>query len=373
MSEDEAGEETYSETFRALRHPIRRKILRMLAQKRLTFSEILDEVSIDSGHLSYHLENLGDLIMRDPEGNYALSIIGLAAVRLMSDVEEHPVQPPRQRLKASQIASTVYSLVLVGALVIGSVYFVNYTAPGTSIAYRGDSWSGLDFWTVVSMNPGQTHGFNITIKYNPPSNGEAWIINNFSSPTIVESGPNWTGFKFGDLESVPATSILGTSGLGTDSYTFERSAPASTVNVREPGSLGLLVATNESTTSNGTATIFGNVTNVIILGFVEAPDLAVTVYRPDGTVAYSGGVTDWDSTNQRGSFGGTEISMAGTYRFEITNKGKNALQVFLTPYSGWQIYEKPDFYYGIVGLFISVVYPCKISFRLLERRRARKP
>ncbi len=93
MPEENLEEETYSLIFRSLKHPNRRRILRMLKDENLTFSEILEPLSMDSGHLSYHLENLGDLITRSQDGKYELSSIGSAAVKLMSGVDEQPIAP----------------------------------------------------------------------------------------------------------------------------------------------------------------------------------------------------------------------------------------------------------------------------------------
>lgn len=62
MAEETAEEETYSLIFSSLRHPIRRKILRMLTHSPMAFSEMLNALSMDSGHLSYHLDQLDELI-----------------------------------------------------------------------------------------------------------------------------------------------------------------------------------------------------------------------------------------------------------------------------------------------------------------------
>jgi DNA-binding transcriptional ArsR family regulator len=69
LGAEKTEEETYSLIYSSLKHPVRRKILRMLEIKPLTFSEILEVVSIDSGHLTYHLENLGDLITHSQKAN----------------------------------------------------------------------------------------------------------------------------------------------------------------------------------------------------------------------------------------------------------------------------------------------------------------
>lgn len=71
----------------------------MLRENELAFSKILESLSIDSGHLNYHLESLGDLITRSKDGKYRLSSFGLAAVKLMSGVEEHDssTAPPKRK------------------------------------------------------------------------------------------------------------------------------------------------------------------------------------------------------------------------------------------------------------------------------------
>lgn len=54
----------------------------------MSFSEILEDLGIDSGHLSYHLENLGELVAHTSDEKYKLSSIGAAAAKLMGGVEE---------------------------------------------------------------------------------------------------------------------------------------------------------------------------------------------------------------------------------------------------------------------------------------------
>jgi hypothetical protein len=52
-----------------------------------TFTEILQQVDVDSSHLSYHLESLKELVKKE-NGKYTLSDFGGAAASLMSRVEE---------------------------------------------------------------------------------------------------------------------------------------------------------------------------------------------------------------------------------------------------------------------------------------------
>lgn len=86
----DSGEETYSIMFASLKHPARRKILRMLAKEPQNFSRILEELGISSSHLTYHLDNLDELVTKMDDGKYKLSSFGKAAVLTMKGVEEAP-------------------------------------------------------------------------------------------------------------------------------------------------------------------------------------------------------------------------------------------------------------------------------------------
>ena len=126
MSKEKIEEETYSLIFKSLKHPIRRKILRILVDKQLAFSRILDILSIDSGHLSYHIENLGDLVKHSADGKYELSSIGMAAVNLMSGVEERPqILTPTGKLGGKKIRSVLMGAVLA-ILVISAALNIYY-------------------------------------------------------------------------------------------------------------------------------------------------------------------------------------------------------------------------------------------------------
>jgi len=128
MSEEKIEEETYSLIFKSLKHPIRRKILRALVNRQLAFSEILDFLSIDSGHLSYHIENLGDLVKHSLNGKYELSSVGTAAVNLMSGVEERPqLLTLTGKLGEKKIRNVLMGsvLVILVASVALNAYFFN--------------------------------------------------------------------------------------------------------------------------------------------------------------------------------------------------------------------------------------------------------
>lgn len=194
MAGEKPEEETYSLIYTSLRHPIRRKILRMLKNKPLTFSEILEAVDIDSGHLNYHLENLGDLITHSQDGKYQLSSLGSAAVRLMGGVEEHHIELSKPKLKLTKVFAKTYPLILSAALIIAGLYFVSYTTVTKEVA-NGVNWMAvlpIANFTVATLT---ANNESIVFYFNATMLNET--ILNSTSP-----GPEFiTGFSF----SIPET------------------------------------------------------------------------------------------------------------------------------------------------------------------------
>ena len=89
-------EEPYSSMFASLKHPVRRKILRMLSKKPMSFSEMLDVLGVSNSFLTYHLENLGELVGKMDDGRYRLSSFGEDAMATMTRVEDIPAATPQQ-------------------------------------------------------------------------------------------------------------------------------------------------------------------------------------------------------------------------------------------------------------------------------------
>jgi len=120
-------EETYSTIFTSLKHPVRRKILRVLSGKPRNFSEILDALGISSSHLTYHLENLGELISKTKDGKYKLSAFGEAAVGTMSKVEEAPkVREPKLLSSLSKKWKSFFLMLMIGIVVLAGVSYTQY-------------------------------------------------------------------------------------------------------------------------------------------------------------------------------------------------------------------------------------------------------
>lgn len=114
-------EEIYSIMFTSLKHPVRRKILRMLADKPMTFMEMVEQLEVSSSHLTYHLESLGELIFKMENGKYKLSTFGLATVSAMKGVEEAPKTEPPNTLKLPFKWKTLFIGLAVAVLLLASV------------------------------------------------------------------------------------------------------------------------------------------------------------------------------------------------------------------------------------------------------------
>jgi len=120
-------DEPYSTIFASLKHPVRRKILRMLSEKQRSFSEILEALGISSSHLTYHLENLGELVSKTDDGKYKLSTFGEAAVGTMSRVEETPkLKEPKYSQSLPLNWKSLCAVLLIGLAVLASVGYTQY-------------------------------------------------------------------------------------------------------------------------------------------------------------------------------------------------------------------------------------------------------
>lgn len=120
-------DETYSTIFTSLKHPARRKILRMLSENPRNFSEMLEALGISSSHLTYHLENLGELVSKTDDGKYKLSTFGEAAVTTMSKVEEAPrATEPKDSPSLPIKWKSFFAVLMIGLVVLAGVSYTQY-------------------------------------------------------------------------------------------------------------------------------------------------------------------------------------------------------------------------------------------------------
>jgi hypothetical protein len=121
------SEETiYSTMFSSLKHPVRRRILRMLSEKPTSFSQLLEELGVSSSHLTYHLENLGELVSKSESGNYKLSTFGEASVSTMRIVEDAPVVPPKHKTLSNLKWNPIFAILIIGIILLAGFSVLQY-------------------------------------------------------------------------------------------------------------------------------------------------------------------------------------------------------------------------------------------------------
>lgn len=202
----EGTEEIYSIMFKSLKHPIRRKILRILADKPLAFSAMLELLGISSSNLTYHLDNLGELVSKDEKGVYRLSTFGLASVNTMKVVEDAPTAPRKKRSAATRKWIIISSALLIGLILFASLAALEISTLNAALTERDSyqskytqllSWTSstddaIDFLqTVVQLD---------TSKYQASSGG----------PTTIDTRADLGGIP----EETMSYSLVGTDSTG---------------------------------------------------------------------------------------------------------------------------------------------------------------
>ena len=111
--------------YKALDHPIRRRIVQLLADDPQTYSQLLQNLKIESGHLAYHLRNLGELLEKDEEGNYYLNWEGEKAYEFLTGEKinkEHEYNP----FKNSTFLIVFFLIVVIaGAIILTPQSFIS--------------------------------------------------------------------------------------------------------------------------------------------------------------------------------------------------------------------------------------------------------
>jgi DNA-binding transcriptional ArsR family regulator len=103
-----------AELFEALGHPTRIKILELLANSPMGFSDLKKALDIDSGgQLQFHLGKLHGLV-KTVEGNYALTDEGKEALRIMAAKGPVKIEPKtRHSITPLQAITIVLAIALV--------------------------------------------------------------------------------------------------------------------------------------------------------------------------------------------------------------------------------------------------------------------
>ena len=128
MGMSDSEDEIYSTMFSSLKHPARRKILRMLSGKPMTFSHMLEALDISSSHLTYHLDSLGVLVSKMEDGKYRLSSFGEASVNTMRGVEDAPLTRSKSLSLLPLKWKSLLAVLIIGVVFLASFSVIQYNS-----------------------------------------------------------------------------------------------------------------------------------------------------------------------------------------------------------------------------------------------------
>ncbi|MGD0804335.1 MAG: hypothetical protein ABSA11_09710 [Candidatus Bathyarchaeia archaeon] len=149
-------DDTYSTIFTALKHPLRRRILRRLQASPATYTDLLNELSIENGLLNYHLESVRELLTKREDGRYTLNEFGRAGVQLLKRVEE-PI--------TNDVPSNSRRDLLVKVLSVAIIIALSFS---TWSLYSSNQALNNELKTATSLISNSTH---ISTSNNSPSGG----------------------------------------------------------------------------------------------------------------------------------------------------------------------------------------------------------
>jgi len=139
---DDSFNSSKAEVFEALGHPTRIRILRELAVKPLTYSELKRAAGMESnGLLTFHLGKMRDLVRLNPEGSYALTDEGREALQI--------VEASRNQSEGSSFQRPSTRIPHLNAILAGLVVVLIVLAAASALEYN--QIQGLDSRTTTPL------------------------------------------------------------------------------------------------------------------------------------------------------------------------------------------------------------------------------
>lgn len=81
-----------AKVMRIINHPVRMRIIELLAVKPMTWKELSTEVGVRTGALYHHLDTLENIVTRDAERRYTLTRLGQEIFAQLNDEKKTPAQ-----------------------------------------------------------------------------------------------------------------------------------------------------------------------------------------------------------------------------------------------------------------------------------------
>jgi DNA-binding transcriptional ArsR family regulator len=210
-------EDANSKVFASLKHPVRRRILRILSIESKSFSEMQKEFGIESSHLSYHLEDLRNLLHRREDGRYELSNVGKVAFSMMEQVEgtsavpkSCPIAVKKSQRKHFRIGKysfrvspvAVLMMLVICSSVLGYYLYSSFTVP----LEIKEPIEILGYPSGWSLYPGETTQFNVSVRNHSPLNYS--VVLDFTSDDMAYQS-NYITFSDENYTVIPGQQNLG--------------------------------------------------------------------------------------------------------------------------------------------------------------------
>ncbi len=81
-----------AKVMRIINHPVRMRIIELLAEKPMSWKELSTEVGVKTGSLYHHLDTLENIVTRDSERRYTLTRLGQEIFAQLNDEKKTPAQ-----------------------------------------------------------------------------------------------------------------------------------------------------------------------------------------------------------------------------------------------------------------------------------------
>jgi len=160
------SQENISKLLSTLSHPLRREILLYIGKNgEQSFTDLMKQMNVNTGKMSFHMRQLGMLLEQNPSGKYRLSKLGEKGLSLIGELEEWAFQgelEPKetifsiasfaQRSIAFFIDLAIIFIVFIIPTIITDV-FLNRFTNGISLDFNIFLFLGL-FWIYLTFLEG---------------------------------------------------------------------------------------------------------------------------------------------------------------------------------------------------------------------------
>lgn len=142
--------------FESLVHPLRVKILTLLYEnERMSYSELLERLNIETGKLNFHFKKLSGLIEKDVDGNYKLTSKGVFAIGAIKAVREQLGIKEETKQKSfflRRFFAWLIDVALVSLIGLGGFLFFDFSyTPGLPFNPNIDIPIPTFFYTLIGV------------------------------------------------------------------------------------------------------------------------------------------------------------------------------------------------------------------------------